>query len=159
MTLPPHSIRGYIARNDRHFVIDSWVKSARALPQYKWAPEGIYYRAMTDAVGWWLDGDKLQFVVAVNPADDCQIFGYAAWAPVEKGKRHVAHWVYVKAPWRRSGLGAKLLKACAAASVSHWPDKAFPGLTAGYSPSSFWTDTVLAEVQRMRQKRREGERT
>lgn len=46
-------------------------------------------------------------VVAANPEDPGQIFGYVVFQP-SVGKVAVLHWVYVKEPFRRLGIAADL---------------------------------------------------
>jgi GNAT superfamily N-acetyltransferase len=91
--------------SDHNFIMNSWLKSWRNGPPRQ-LPNEQYYREQTFVVQQILANSRV--VVACNPEDETQIFGYIV-AQDSPAARFV-HYLYVKQPYRRLGIARALVK-------------------------------------------------
>lgn len=140
----PHTFRD-ATDGDKAFVHDSWLKSARLLGSYIWAPPSLYTPSLRAAITWWLPA--LQIECAVNPEDETQVIGWAARAA------DVTHYVYVKHPWRQAGLGRAIFERGKVTAYTHHPRVNIPWLRGAYRPDLFWSDDAVAYMIRVRKGR------
>lgn len=93
-------------QDDVNFIFNSWLKSFRGGTLATGVSNPIYYAQHHRLI----EGicKSAQILVAVNAADLAQIFGYVAYEPMEG--MNVVHYIYVKEPYRRLGLGKLLLE-------------------------------------------------
>jgi GNAT superfamily N-acetyltransferase len=92
---------------DTGFLFNSWLRSYRSNSEWVRAiPAQIYFHNHKRVVAQLLKDAGV--LIAANPDDPDQIFGYAVWQPTI-GRVAVLHWVYVKEPYRRLGIGTKLV--------------------------------------------------
>lgn len=89
--------------NDLPFVLNSWLKSDRDNGRNRLMSQETYYGGYRDECIKKLD--KGFVTVACNTEDEDQIFG---WVCADAG---VIHYVYVKVPFRNSGVASALVKA------------------------------------------------
>ena len=93
--------------DDSNFIYSSWLKSNRKSDTHKRLTNDIYYHYEGLKITSLLE--KSAIIVACNKDNPSQIFG---WCVVELiHNRPVIHFIYVKYPYRRLGLGKALLTA------------------------------------------------
>lgn len=89
---------------DTNFILSSWLKSFRDSEFAKEMSNAVYFaghqRLVKDAIA------RSRIVVAVNPGDPRQIYGWICFE--QKGDYQVLHYFYVKEIYRGFGLGTKL---------------------------------------------------
>lgn len=102
-------------QEDVGFIFNSWLKSFRNSMHAKFISNTIYYTEHHKLVERLLKENKV--VVACNPEDPNQLYGYICASEVEGF--FVCHYVYVKQTYRNMGLGKELL-----AQFNHEPTKA-----------------------------------
>ena len=95
--------------DDLALILDSWKRSFRDSRDdgkrndlIAWVPDHIYWPEMQARMTRLIRDAKA--MCAVNDSDDCQVFGWCVFVPP-----NVAHYVYVKEPFRRCGLATELL--------------------------------------------------
>jgi ribosomal protein S18 acetylase RimI-like enzyme len=93
---------------DTAFVVDSWLKSFRSSSGD--VPGPIYWRSHREVVDALLQ--RANVLVACNPEDASQIFGWAAFE--KRAGVLVLHYLYVKEPFRRYGIATRLLRTLSA---------------------------------------------
>lgn len=93
---------------DYDFIISSWLKGYRHSPQTRDIRSTIYFKYQHKIVENLLDESFI--FVACNPEDSDHIYGYLVGEHYQKNA-DVIHWVYVKGPFRRMGIGTALFKA------------------------------------------------
>lgn len=94
-------------------VARDWLKSLRGAPQYANITNEVYYFWQHSLVeGAWVD-PTCGWIVACNPADPDQIYGWLCGqrAQTLSGDMALLHYVYVAKPYRRVGLCSRLLLA------------------------------------------------
>lgn len=94
--------------DDESFIYSSWLKSFRA--GSTWAaeiPGQIYFSNHKKVIARLLG--EAGVVVAANPEATDQIFGYGVYQPTAGGVT-VLHYVYVKHPYRRLGIGSDMVR-------------------------------------------------
>lgn len=91
---------------DVAFIFNSWLKSNRSSALVQGVSNPVYFAQHHLLVEGLVKTCKV--VVASNADDTTQIFGYIVHDSVEG--MPVVHYVYVKQPYRRLGLGALLLE-------------------------------------------------
>ncbi len=93
---------------DQGFIFNSWLKSFRANSEWAHAmPAQIYYDNHKRVVAQLLHDSSV--LVAANPDDPDQIFGYVVYQPT-LGHVAVLHWLYVKHTYRRLGIGGEVFR-------------------------------------------------
>ena len=121
ITTVPASTRQAIDE-DLNFIYHSWLKSYRA----SWARgsnpvrhmnKEIYYDNQKEVIAYLLDNSFV--LVAHNPQDSNQIFGYIVAQPTSQGIG-IIHYCFVKQPFRNLGIATMLLNE-AKAQVGHNP--------------------------------------
>lgn len=93
---------------DEGFLYHSWLKSFRQ--GSSWAssiPAQIYFNNHKVIVSKLLR--EAGIVIAANPENPTQIFGYGVYSPTS-GNVTVLHYLYVKHPFRRLGIGTDILR-------------------------------------------------
>lgn len=116
MSEVPHKIR-VAAVEDVPFIFSSWLKSYRDAPAVRSVPNSIYYAEHHGIIESIINSPNLVSLVACDPQDESQIFGYLIGENMGEG--FVLHWVYVKYPFRRFGV-ARLLLNAARQAVPGW---------------------------------------
>lgn len=103
----PVTYRDY-REDDEGFLYNSWLRSFR--DGSKWAeeiPGQIYFANHKQVIARLLQDSGI--VIAANPESDDQIFGYGVYQPMSGGVT-VLHYLYVKQPYRRLGIGTALTR-------------------------------------------------
>mgnify|MGYP002135715089 CR=1 FL=1 len=91
--------------SDHSFVYNSWLKSFRqGSPWARLVPPQIFYANHKQVIALILKAAKV--LIACNPEDPEQIYGYVVYTP-HRGT--VIHYVYVKQPYRQLGFAKKLI--------------------------------------------------
>lgn len=113
MRQAPCAIR-HATKEDVSFIYNSWLRSFKdSSPWAKLIPNQVFFDNHKKVVSKLLR-DSFVFV-ACNPDMADQIFGYIVCQPTV-GKVAVVHYVYIKQPYRRLGIGAalfdRMLHAC-----------------------------------------------
>lgn len=94
--------------DDLPFMVNSWMHSFRNGSDFaKSVPTAIYNRQHSQVVKSLIG--KSFSVIACNPEDHTQIFGYAVFQPSSE-RIAVLHWIYVKATYRRLGVASAIWK-------------------------------------------------
>ena len=92
---------------DVPFVMDSWLKSYRTSPWAGVVPNNRYFEVYGEAItGLLARGAKVHIACAGH--DRTKILGWLCSEDVHGGQ--VIHYVYVKDPYRRKGLGHSLME-------------------------------------------------
>ena len=91
---------------DLPFIYSSWLKSYRHSYFAKNITNTIYFKEHHDIIESLLD--KSQIVIACDKHDQTQIFGYMVANFVDN--IFTVHYLYVKHPYRKLGLGSTLLR-------------------------------------------------
>lgn len=89
-------------KDDHSFIYSSWLKSFRDGPAVKGITNQTFYKEQHDLIESLLLDPTTTALVACNPSDDSQIYGYI----VASGS--VLHWVYVKLTFRQFGIAKTL---------------------------------------------------
>ena len=95
-------------QDDVGFIYNSWLKSHRG--NSAWArdmPAQVYFSNHKKVLAKLLEGSGI--LVACNPENTEQIFGYGVYQPTTGGVT-VLHYVYVKHPYRRLGIGGDIVQ-------------------------------------------------
>ncbi len=88
---------------DRNFILNSWLKSYRNSDMAKKISNDVYYHFHAKLIEEYLSQSTV--VMAVNPLNPIQIFGYA----VVDREDNTIHYVYTKHTYRKLGVAKKLL--------------------------------------------------
>lgn len=91
---------------DNNFVYSSWLRSFKTSHYAGSLPDNLYWPAYQVALEQILTQPNTRCLVACNPEFPDQIFGYIVFD--EPGE--VVHYVYVKGPFRKLGIGSELLR-------------------------------------------------
>ncbi len=89
---------------DGSFIIDSWVREAREHYPFSHMDKALFYKEYKETVKTLIS--KSLIVIACNPEDQDQIYGYLSFEKVEDIP--IIHFIYVKLTFRENGI-AKLL--------------------------------------------------
>ncbi len=90
--------------SDLNFIYSSWLKAMRRTTGH--IDKEVFYpnhRRLVEALI-----DKSQILIACSDEDQNQIFGYLV--KEERFKVPILHFLYVKSPFRRMGIGTQLFK-------------------------------------------------
>ena len=136
MNVPCHS-RPF-ALGDIAFVVDSWIRSARELPVYRWAPVDGYNSAMRQAIEFWVP--KCDITMAVSDDDEFQII---AWLATDNADRTHMPYGYTKHLWRHQGIMTMLLGGL-------W--RTYHKSTVVSASPRFWSKELLTELDTHRMK-------
>jgi GNAT superfamily N-acetyltransferase len=98
-------LRG-IAPEDSNFIYSSLAKSLRDAPLFRNVPGQIFFDGIRSVINSLLNH---VVVIACNPEDQSQIFGFAIGTPATPTTPPIVHYVYVKHPFRGFGVGKTLL--------------------------------------------------
>lgn len=96
-----------IRMTDASFVISSWLESYRGSDYAKHMPKSVYFDNYKHVVTKLLANTRV--IVACNPSDDDQIFGYICFSDLVP-HAPVLHYMYVKYPFRKMRIGESLFK-------------------------------------------------
>lgn len=88
--------------SDGNFVFNSWLRSHRDEAECSFMTNDVYYARQADRVRRVLK--RAGVIVACNPEDSGQIFGFICFEP------GIAHYVYVKYPFRKFGIARHLVE-------------------------------------------------
>lgn len=88
---------------DVPFLYNSWLKSYRDSPTVQSISNTVYYAEQHKLIERLLQAPEAKAVVACNPEDPTQIYGYIVYQP------DVLHWVYVKHTFRGAGIARMLV--------------------------------------------------
>jgi GNAT superfamily N-acetyltransferase len=95
-------------QSDLPLIFDSWTKSYRKAPDVADVPGNVYREGQRQVAQRLLD--RCGALVAYNPSLEGHVFGWAVGEAVgESGA--LLHYVYVKQPFRRLGIGRQLVSA------------------------------------------------
>jgi hypothetical protein len=95
---------------DVSLILDSWLESYREEGANRHMSNDVYFAIYRPHVVALLQ--SAQVVVASNPADAWQIFGWACYAP------GALHYVNVKRPFRRARVATRLVEAAGSPRVA-----------------------------------------
>jgi GNAT superfamily N-acetyltransferase len=96
-----------IQETDLPFVFNSWLKSYRNSKEGKLLKNDQYFLEQKNRIEALLEWSKV--VVASDPEDEWHVFGYAVATQVQGTS--ILHYVYVKQPFRKLGIGKALVNA------------------------------------------------
>lgn len=100
--------------HDRNFIMACWMRSFRSNSRWaKLVDPDIYSRCHSQMLDRLLSDSGS--VVACNPDDPHQIFGFAIYQPSLEGVA-IIHWVYVKEVYRKLGIGNAIYREVLAAA-------------------------------------------
>lgn len=91
---------------DQNFIFNSWLKSNRNSYHTKHVVNDIYFFEHKMIIQYLMDTSD--FLVAVNPEDPDQIYGYICYEHI-KDEIPVIHYIYVKYTYRKLGIAKQLL--------------------------------------------------
>lgn len=114
----PFVLRSAVAA-DIPFIFNSLLKSYRDAPAVQGIPNGLYYAAHHAVVERILSDAGLRLIVACNPDDSAQIYGYGMGRAA--GDVRVIDWIYVKHPFRGYRVGSTLEQALLASIGGEGP--------------------------------------
>lgn len=100
------AIRSY-DNADVGFIFNSWLKSFRESPTVRRVPNSVYYENHHSLIDTILASSRSQLLVACNPEDANEIYGYVVAEYFEE--RTVVHWVYCKQKFRQKGVARQLM--------------------------------------------------
>ncbi len=92
---------------DAAFIFNSWLKAYRHSKVVQSIPNEIYFNGQHKVIEGLVK--RAQFIIACNPTDESQIFGYGVGEMLESVL--CVHFIYVKEPYRKLGIAATLLQA------------------------------------------------
>lgn len=110
---------------DVPFILDSWLRSYKTSNYALPIPADIYFPLHRAAVLHMVQHPGISCRLAVNPRDAEQIYGYL----IHLTSAPVIHYVYVKYPFRKFGIGTRLITDClqgeaayqgVSVHASHW---------------------------------------
>ena len=90
--------------SDRNFILNSWLKSYRNSDASKKIPNDVYYHFHAKLIEKYIAESTV--VMAVNPDNPIQIFGYA----VVNREDNTIHYVYTKHTYRKLGIAKRLIE-------------------------------------------------
>lgn len=92
---------------DAAFIFNSWLKCYRHSKAALQIQNEVYFSGQHKVI----EGlaKRSTFVIACNPDDESQIYGYSVGETVDNVT--VVHFIYVKEPYRKLGLACTLLAA------------------------------------------------
>jgi hypothetical protein len=104
--------------SDSAFILDAWVESFRESHSAGVIPMPMYRRVYKEAIAWLLARDGMELLVACNPLDEDQVFGFLAHelGVIDRATHRdipALHYLFVKQPFRRLGIARQLLAASA----------------------------------------------
>ena len=94
-------------KDDFNFILSTWLKSYRSSRATNNINNDIYYSMLDSKVKHVLNADNTLTLLAVNPEDDTQIYGYTVVQIINVIP--VLHYVYVKHSFRKFGIASHLL--------------------------------------------------
>jgi|SRR5688572_11308790 len=105
---------------DINFVLKSWLKSYKESMFATNIPGAVYFDEHKQVImGELARGSEI--VVAVNEEDDDQIIGFLCFDRTRLGTCLIVHYIYVKSPFRKMGVGRVLMDE-AIGRCDHNPD-------------------------------------
>lgn len=93
---------------DKNFIFNSWLKSYRKSEFAKAQCNAVYFDNYKKIVERILR--KSLIIVACNPEDYMQVYGYIVYEELP-GNNLLAHYIYVKFPYRKFGVATQLIAA------------------------------------------------
>ena len=130
----PTNIRGPLP-DDEGFIYNSWLKSLHeSSPWAKYIRSQIFYNNHKKVLAKILSESGV--LIACNPEMPDQIFGYGVYQPSSGGVA-VIHYLYVKHPYRKLGIGKELFRQMLALS-DHNTD--LPAVASHIADPSVWWD-------------------
>ena len=108
-----------VEKQDIPFILSSWLKSFWNAPAVRGMTKTLYFRHEREAAVRLIQQSSI--VMAVNPEDGDEIYGYIVYEVVDGA--YIMHYVYVKQAYRRKGLATNLIVRtigdCEVAFYSH----------------------------------------
>ena len=102
---------------DRQFIVDSWVRSYRSSKYAGFIQMKRWFPIMIEEISALVSDPRVCVFVAYDPSDADRIADIYGWccteiAPVDVGiaYRTLVHYIFVKGPYRRRGIGRALLE-------------------------------------------------
>lgn len=93
---------------DLPFILNSYLKSYRESYQSKLMVGPLWYKYHVEAVNKLIRVPESKILMAVNPEQQDQIFGYLWYFENDRGV--FGNWAYVKLPFRRLGIVGRLVE-------------------------------------------------
>ncbi len=97
-----------IRPTDISFVFSSWLKSYRTSYFAMKVANEIYFREHQKIIEMAIACGEV--TVAVNQEDDDQILGFICYEPHRFNSLLTVHYIYVKSPYRKLGVGHELME-------------------------------------------------
>lgn len=94
---------------DTPFILNSWLKRYRDAVHPRLISDKAYYEVQHAVIRKILAAPGLKVLVACDKEDANHIYGYCVAETLAEGW-DIVHWVYVKGPFRRFGIGKTLIK-------------------------------------------------
>ena len=91
---------------DINFIVSAWVKNYRHSQFAQFIPDEIFYSAHKGLVLKLIETQRT--VIAVNPEDPEQLFGFLCYNELDKF--YVTHFLSVKKSFRRLGVAKRMLE-------------------------------------------------
>lgn len=94
---------------DQDFIFNSWIKSYYSLNEHlrNYSPFDYYVGIQHKIIEFILNSPSYEIGVACSEEDISHIYGYVVYEPM---KRTILHYLYVKYPYRKLGIGTKLFR-------------------------------------------------
>jgi hypothetical protein len=105
---PPLQFRLVLA-DDLGFVLNSWLKSFRMSSWPSVASDAVYFPNQQRLIGEIAARENARLVVACNPDNPGQIYGWACGERATDTSPLIMHYVYVKETFRKMSIGTQLL--------------------------------------------------
>lgn len=102
-----------IRDSDRDFIFDSWLKEYRQSAFGRQIESDVYYPHQRKVVAHILTISEV--LVACNPEDEDQIYGYAVHRSI--GDVKILSWLFVKGTYRGMGLGSVMWEKIGKADI------------------------------------------
>jgi GNAT superfamily N-acetyltransferase len=93
---------------DVPFILHSWLKRYRDAVHPRLISDRAYYEVQHAVIRKILEAPGLKISVACDKEDENHIYGYCVGEQLADGWT-IVHWTYVKGPFRRFGIGKKLV--------------------------------------------------
>ena len=104
------AFRPYREDTDKGCVYSDWLKSYKTFSYFaKRIRPNIFFAGHHKIIDHLMTKPSVKVVIACDKEDTDQIFGWMAYEP-RQDKRAMVHFVYVKGPFQRMGIGTALFQ-------------------------------------------------
>lgn len=94
-----------MTKEDESFIFDSWIKSYINSDESKHVPKNVYYPMQHKVVEDTINSTNVK--IAHHFEDINHVLGYIVYEN-EEPNTCIVHWLFVKKPFRKNGIGNKL---------------------------------------------------